>query len=311
MSYLPIRVSTLRGDQPIEFDAYVKINDKYILYLRRGDSFEGTRLTRLKEKNLKKMFIVESDEKNYRHYLDHNISHAFDKTSPKTLQNRVEIAQGATQTAAEEVMENPEDSAAYSAAKDGALRFVEFLQREDEGFLHILNMENIDNSVAHHGVTVSSLSVALAARLGINDSKQLQLLSLGALLHDFEHFHSSINIARPITHLNPQEMVVYKEHPLLGARRLQDKRHFDQAVLNIISQHEEYIDGKGFPMGLNQSKTDPLALIVASANKVDRLMTFEKVPRDELARKLLIRYTGCHPLEHLKNLGEILNQFKP
>lgn len=49
--YLPIRVSTLRGDLQISFDTYVLINQKYILFCRKGDSFEGERLSRLKKKN--------------------------------------------------------------------------------------------------------------------------------------------------------------------------------------------------------------------------------------------------------------------
>ena len=52
MDYVSIRVSTLRGDQKIDFNAYIKINEKMVLYLRRGDSFEGERLLRLKEKKL-------------------------------------------------------------------------------------------------------------------------------------------------------------------------------------------------------------------------------------------------------------------
>ena len=52
--FISMRVSTLRGDLKIDFDVYVKINDKMILYIRRGDSFEGPRLKRLREKKTKK-----------------------------------------------------------------------------------------------------------------------------------------------------------------------------------------------------------------------------------------------------------------
>ena len=48
--YISFSVSTLRGDQKIDFNAYVRINEKYVLYVRRGDSFEGSRLLKLKEK---------------------------------------------------------------------------------------------------------------------------------------------------------------------------------------------------------------------------------------------------------------------
>ena len=54
--FVPIRVSTLRGDLKINFDAYVKVNEKHILYLRKGDSFEGSRLKRLKDKKVRKMW---------------------------------------------------------------------------------------------------------------------------------------------------------------------------------------------------------------------------------------------------------------
>ncbi len=39
MSHVPVRVSTLRGDQKVDFDAYIKINEKMVLYIRKGDSF--------------------------------------------------------------------------------------------------------------------------------------------------------------------------------------------------------------------------------------------------------------------------------
>lgn len=308
MSHVPIRVSTLRGDQKIEFDAYVKINDKFILYLRRGDSFEGPRLKRLKEKKLKKMFILNEDEANYRQYLSSNIDMAYSTTSGKSIDTRAEIIQGAQQANVEQVMENTDNVEAYNEAKEGAAKFAQFLTSEDQAVGAILGMENPDKNVAHHGVTVSTLATALAKRLAIVDPKQQQMLSLGALLHDFEHFHSGLDIARPLAQMTPEEMKLYKEHPMLGARRVQDKKHFDQTVINIIAQHEEYIDGKGWPQGLKESQMDPLSVIVASANAMDRLMTFEGVPRKEVAKRLMLNSVGQHPLQHLQMLGDILNQ---
>ena len=71
--YTPIRVSTLRGDLKIPFDAYVRVAGKYILYLRKGDSFEGKRLNKLKEKKLRTMFIPFDSLKHYRSYMTENI----------------------------------------------------------------------------------------------------------------------------------------------------------------------------------------------------------------------------------------------
>jgi HD-GYP domain-containing protein (c-di-GMP phosphodiesterase class II) len=306
MAHIPIRVSTLRGDQPIDFDAYVKINDKHVLYCRNGDSFEGVRLSRLKEKKLKKMFIIEEQETNYRNYLQRNIDMAYDASSGKPMETRAEIVQGATQAKTEEVLENAGNASVYNETKADVLRFVEFLNKESTALGHILNLENVDNSIAHHGVAVSSIAIGLAARLGIKDPKQTQMLSLGGLLHDYEHFHSGLKIGRPMGQFSPEELALYKKHPMDGLKRLQDKQHFDQQVLTIIREHEETVDGNGFPNGMKDNKIDGLALIVGSANRADRLLTFERMPRKDIPRNLMINFTGAYPLEHLKILGELL-----
>lgn len=309
--YVSIRISTLRGDLKIDFDTYVKINDKYILYLKKGDSFEGERLSRLKAKKLKKMYIFLEQEETYRQYLERNIEIAYSDKSNKSLATRTEIIQGDQQSNTEAVMENPENEILYREAKDAAAKFSEFLMREmPNGAEHIINIENTDYNIAHHGVTVSTYANALARKLGIHDPKLLQMLTLGCLLHDFEHFHSDLEIARPLSQFKPEELETYKQHPLSGARKVHDKKHFDQQVINIIAEHEEYIDGKGFPNGLHESKMDPLSVICASANALDRLITFEKVPKKEAVKKLLISAVGKHPLKHIQLLGEIMNEIQ-
>lgn len=308
MSFVPIRVSTLRGDLKIEFDTYVKINDKHILYLRRGDSFEGPRLQRLKEKKLKKMFIRDEDEGNYRSYLSQNIDTAYEGGSNKSLATRCEIIQGAQQANAEAVMEIPDDIEAYTIAKDDSARFVKFLTTEDKALGHILAQENLDKNIAHHGVTVATLATGIAKKLGRFDMKQMQMLSLGSLIHDIEHFYSAVDIARSRLKLTPEELTYYESHPTEGARRLSEKKHIDSQVIKIISQHEEYIDGSGFPVGLKESQMDGLAIVASTANALDRLMTFEGVPKKDAVKTLTIKHVGCHPLEHIQILGDLINQ---
>lgn len=306
--YVPIRVSTLRGDQKIAFDAFLKINEKFVHYLRKGDSFEGERLKRLKAKKLKKMFILPHDEEFYRQYMQSNIEMAYDSKSGKDLQLRSEIVQGNQQSQTEAVMENPENELVYNDAKDAAGKFVQFINNESAAVGQIINIENVDQNIAHHGVTVSTLSNALAKKLGVADPKQMQLLTLGALLHDFEHFHSGVQFARPLKDFTAEELKIYKAHPIAGAQRVQDKKHFDQTVLNIIAQHEEYVDGKGFPNGIPEAKIDPLAMIVASCNALDRMITFEGVDRKSAVKQLMITSVGKYPLQHIQLLGDIMNQ---
>lgn len=305
MDYVSIRVSTLRGDQKIDFNAYIKINEKMVLYLRRGDSFEGDRLKRLVDKKLRKMYILNNEEINYRNYLQRNIEGAYDDKSKTDIQTRAEIIQGSQQSNVEEVFENPENVEAYNYAKDAAGKYVNFIMTNAQAVSSVLKIDNQDKNLAHHGVTVSTLSVALAQKLGITDSKKTQLLTLGALLHDYGHQGSGLNVAQPLEQMSPADRALWNRHPIDGAQKVQDKKHFDSTVINIIAQHEETVNGTG-PQGLREKDMDPLSIIVSSANALDRLITFENVPKSDAAKKLMLDHVGKHPLQHLQFLGEII-----
>lgn len=305
MDYLSIRVSTLRGDQKIAFNVFVKINDKYIMYLKQGDSFEGQRLQRLKEKKLKKMFILPEDEKLYRSYIKQNIEQAYDPKSTKSTSSRAEIIQGDQQSKAESVLEAPESEQNYQEAKSSADQYAQFLLKNTQMIKAILSLENSDKSIAHHGVSVSTLSLALAQRMKINE-QFLSLLGLGALLHDIGHLESSVDYKKALSQMSPDELLKYQMHVEQGAQKVIDKKHFDQQVVKIINEHEELINGKGYPKGTSEKLQDPLSVIVSSANAADRMISFEGVPQKEAGRKLLIDKIGQHPLEHLKILAEIL-----
>lgn len=305
MDYVSVRVSTLRGDQKIDFNIYIKINDKMVLYIRRGDSFEGDRLQRLKSKNLRKLYITHDEELRYRSYLQQNIEMAYDHNSTKDIQTRAEVVQGAQETNAEELFENPADVEVYNRAKDSAAKYVQFLLGHSKAVGAIMNIVNSDQSIAHHGVNVATLSVALAYKLGLVDPKQIQLMTLGALIHDYGHFNSPIQINKPLKDFTPEEMAVYLQHPTLGAERIREQKHFDQLVINIVAQHEEKANGLG-PLKMMLNQQDPLITIVSSANAMDRLISFEGVPREEVSRKMMMETVGDHPLEHIQQLAEIL-----
>lgn len=306
MEYVPVRVSTLRGDQKIDFDCYIKIGDRQVLYLRRGDSFEGIRLRRLKEKKLRKMFILPDDEKNYRAYLERNLQEAYDPKSTKDIGTRTEIVQGEQQGNAEAVFESGGDKDTYTDLRASSDKFVQFLQNEKAALGHILKIENLDANIAHHGVTVSTLSVSLAQKLGGFEAKHLSLLATGAMIHDFGHFDSGLNIFRPLKDFSEAEMKEYREHPSKGAQQVQEKKHFEQSVINIIVQHEESVGGKGFPRGFKESEIDPLAVIVGTCNIFDRLITFEKIPIKDAIKRLMIEKVGEYPLAHIQKLADIV-----
>lgn len=300
----PIRVATLRGDIQIPFDVYLHVAGKYILYVRRGESFEGVRLERLKAKKLKKMYVKPEDEIPYKQYLEESIDRAYKPGPP--IQQRAEVIQGFQQAAAEDYMEDPLNEFSYNHVKSSLQRFTEFLEHEPDGVRAILTLQNIDHSITHHGVNVAALSVAMVLETGIRTGHPLHLMALGCLLHDMEHYFNEFPVELPHDQLTPEQKEAYRRHPTSGAHRLQGAKFLDQLTLNIITQHEEHIDGTGFPKGLYEHDLDPMVIIVAAANSYDRLVSFNSMAPKDALKSLLIDKMGAFPLPVLQTLQTVL-----
>lgn len=307
MDYISIRVTTIRGDQKIGFDVYIKISDRMILFLHKGDSFEGRRLQRLKEKKLKKMFILKQDEQLYLSYLQRNLDSAYDSTSVKDISVRAEIISGSQQSNIEDVFENPDSPQSYNKIKSEATRYVDFILNQSDSVKALMSVDKGDQLLSQHCVNVATLSVALAQKLKVMEADKIQLIALGAFLHDFGHTLKQIDLKKPVSAMSPEEAKIWKEHTHVGAEALRDKKHLDAEVLSIILNHEENVSGTG-PLGLPAKDQSFMCTIVSSANTVDRLITFEGVAVADLKKKFAVEYIGRHPLTHIQHLTEIIKQ---
>lgn len=305
--YVSVRVSTLRGDQAIPFKVYLKIGSRHILYVRQGDAIDGDRLKKIKDKKLKRMYILPQDETSYRDYISKNIEMAYNSDSGMATESRAHIVQGHQQSQAEEVMENVEDEKVYDETKKSVSKYVDLLLNDNEILKAVIGMENKENNVAQHGVTVATYAVALAQKLNISE-EQIQVLTLGCLVHDIaQHRDASLRPAKR-EGLSGEELELYQSHALSGANYVKDLKHFDTGVVNIIHQHEEFGDGTGYPQKLIEKNIDPLAQIAGLANTFDRLCLDHEMPKIEAAKKLMIDYVGKYPLEHLKLMQAVAKE---
>jgi putative nucleotidyltransferase with HDIG domain len=304
--FTPIRVSTLRGDLKIPFDVYVHVAGKYIHYCRAGESFEGKRLERLKTKKLKKMYIRPDDTVAYKGYLEASIDAAYDTKSGKPLDVRAEVIQGFQQAESEVYMEDPLNHMQYNHLRSSMQRFVEFLQREPAGAGAILKLENIDLSITHHSVNVATITTAMALDLKLKENPQMELLALGCMVHDIDHFYNGADVTKPFNTLTDAEKEVYRNHPMNGANRLTGAKFLDQMVLNIVLQHEEFSNGTGYPKGTLEKDMDPLVMVAACANAYDRLVSFEKISPKDAMKKMFIDKVGLYPLNYMQSLQKNL-----
>ncbi len=148
------------------------------------------------------------------------------------------------------------------------------LNKMREMVIQIISMLSETVSVAdryteQHCERLQDLSLKIGVQLGLAE-KQLEHLKFAALLHDVGKVGVPIHILIKKGKLTDEEWQRIKEHPKKGADIVRQLSGFEE-VAEIIEQHQERFDGKGYPRGLSQDKIKKEATIISVVDAFDAM----------------------------------------
>ena len=126
-----------------------------------------------------------------------------------------------------------------------------------------------DPYTAGHSERVSTLSVAIGEQMGL-DADAIEVLRLGALLHDVGKIGVPDEVLRKRGRLTPAEFDAIKTHPTAGARILRSIPFLARHI-PIVELHHERPDGHGYPYGLKGDAIPLGARIVHVADAFDAM----------------------------------------
>jgi putative nucleotidyltransferase with HDIG domain len=132
-----------------------------------------------------------------------------------------------------------------------------------------LALDARDPYTAGHSERVSALSVAIGRQMALTE-EELEILRLGALLHDIGKIGISDNVLRKPGPLTAEEFEMIRQHPGVGARILRSIQ-FLAPHIPIVELHHERPDGKGYPYGLRDNEIPVAARIVHVADAFDAM----------------------------------------
>lgn len=149
-----------------------------------------------------------------------------------------------------------------------------------------------------HCDRVTELSVKTAENMGFNEERK-NTMKIAAILHDIGKIGVPEEILNKPDKLTPKEYDIVKKHPSIGCEILSDILYLDLEK-DIIYQHHERVDGKGYPQGLLGKDILIEAKILALADSFDAMTS---------SRPYKQAMTNLEALEEIRiNLG---TQFDP
>src|SRR2546422_1783361 len=149
-----------------------------------------------------------------------------------------------------------------------ARRIEELSLERLQALVHAL--EEKDPYLRGHSVRVANYAFRVGRELGLEPGV-LDMISLGAELHDL----GKIGVSEAVLHkpgkLSEAEYRHIMDHPVIGARILGPLMRDAPAALAIVRSHHERLDGKGFPDGLKGDEIPLEVRVVTVADSFDAM----------------------------------------
>lgn len=123
-----------------------------------------------------------------------------------------------------------------------------------------------------HSTSVSKFSEALARAINLPE-KEVERITLGALLHDVGKIGIPESILKKEGPLSDDEWMIMKQHPVIGTEKVLKPNPSLRDLIPIVKYHHERIDGKGYPEGLAGNDIPLAAKIVAIADTYHALIS--------------------------------------
>ena len=154
-----------------------------------------------------------------------------------------------------------------------------------------MTLDARDPYTAGHSERVSALSVAVGRHLALSED-DVEVLRLGALLHDIGKVGVPDDVLRKPGALTAEEFEAIKLHPTLGARILRSVP-FLAPHIPIVELHHERPDGSGYPHQLRGDEIPLLARIVHVTDAFDAMTSARAYRRARSTAEALRELWRC------------------
>ncbi|MBF0464170.1 MAG: DUF3391 domain-containing protein [Nitrospirae bacterium] len=270
-NYTPIDKETLIRGSLIDFSIYFKKNLEILPFLKYKD--KPIEITD-KILSLQNNFMIErSANERYKKYLKDLESFKASGTPEEIRKIKNTIIRENAKFLMMELLDDPRSGEKIKRCKQSIEEIVETIQKTGSVLSELLTINKYDYYTYTHSINVGVLSVGLAVALGTLKNSELQMLGMGAILHDIGKSAIPNSILNKPSRLTEKEYAVIKQHVGLGVKILHEQKTCPKDAFVPILEHHEKLSGTGYPRGLAANDIHMAGRIVSLVDVYDALTT--------------------------------------
>ena len=274
--FVEVSVPVLRRiSGAIPFDVYIKrAEKKYTKLFPQGESVDLKRLDEYEtQKGIKDFYVKKEDYRQYLFYVEKIANSMFQESQKASTREQIDIVKEMINLTMIEIVVNLNvDTQSVLIASRTVQACLNVILKSPKFFVKIFKMLSRHPYSMKHSVLTSFFSVMLGRSESLESEKSLEILGLGAMLHDIGMGQLEFD-AEEKEELNPKEWKEVKEHPEIGARLMDSVKGINPQVRTIIMQHHEQPNGMGYPNKLREKEIYYLSKIVSIADSFAALIS--------------------------------------
>lgn len=262
-------VDTIILDEPLEFDLYIDNANRLVKFIKAGDKLLYAKKEQLLQNNVTWFYISALDSKAFDDYLINHLGAVLSSPSLNKTQKSNIIYSSALHVM-QNMFESEISQSKIMVAKDIMSETIKQILSSDITAASILQLSSHDYKTYSHSVNVALYSIGIAHEYGLSE-KEIQEIASGAILHDLGKCHVDRCIINKQAKLSLEEFETMKEHPRYSYETLLKNGETNPAILDIVLNHHEKIDGSGYNRGLSQKDISLGTQIVTIADIFDAI----------------------------------------
>ena len=254
-----------------EFEVYIKLGERMILYADPQEPFTTRQRRTLHQNGVRELYVPSRHRQFFRKYLEDNLGGVLlDDSVPIEERSKVfyDVSVSIVKEALHSRLPESMDQARFARIERFVRTGIQFLLKGG-------SVKSVAGLISHDYYTYSHcvhVFVFTTAMLNTYQVPEADLINwgVGAVLHDIGKIQISRDILNKPGPLSPSELEMVRTHPVRGVA-LCAQANLPQSAINAILFHHEKEDGSGYPSQMKGSELPLPVKVIGTADVYDAL----------------------------------------